>query len=216
MPRASLDTKLRNAVVQRDGGKCRGIEEYDCPLRERSSDASGFHVDHILPVADGGKDELENLQLLCPCCHAVKTKRDADNRNTLAALKRQKEDLKKELRELGVRDKIEREQAEIKQLKERLEVAKRGDKYVRALEDEDSEQGAVHTFIEQCVRDVYDDPDTIPVTFESLRRAFNEWKRVNEITGGSFELLKTRIHNRYGHKPIWGRRGWTNFKLVLN
>lgn len=216
MPRVSLDPKLRDAVVQRDGGKCCGIEDYECPLKNRSGDASGFHVDHILPVADGGKDELDNLQLLCPCCHAVKTKRDADNRNTLAALKRQKEELKKELRELGMRDRIEREQSEIKKLKETLEEAKRGDKYVKALENEDSEQGAVHKFMLQCIRDVYDDPDVKPVTLACLRATFQEWKRQNEIIGGSFELLRTRIHNQYGpHSTAW-RRGWKNFKLVLN
>ena len=30
-------------------------------------------VDHIIRVADGGSDDLENLQMLCACCHAGKT-----------------------------------------------------------------------------------------------------------------------------------------------
>lgn len=33
----------------------------------------GFQVDHIQEIADGGSNESDNLQLLCPTCHAKKT-----------------------------------------------------------------------------------------------------------------------------------------------
>lgn len=33
-----------------------------------------FEVDHIKELRDGGKDEYDNLQALCPNCHAEKTR----------------------------------------------------------------------------------------------------------------------------------------------
>ena len=38
------------------------------------------HVDHILPLADGGTDDVFNLQLLCEKCHKVKTIRENKQR----------------------------------------------------------------------------------------------------------------------------------------
>ena len=32
-----------------------------------------FEVDHIVALCDGGKDEYDNLQALCPNCRALKT-----------------------------------------------------------------------------------------------------------------------------------------------
>jgi 5-methylcytosine-specific restriction protein A len=37
----------------------------------------GHDVDHIINVADGGTDEDDNLQVLCPDCHRVKTQTEA-------------------------------------------------------------------------------------------------------------------------------------------
>ena len=31
-------------------------------------------IDHVLPVAEGGTDDMENLQTLCRGCHKLKTK----------------------------------------------------------------------------------------------------------------------------------------------
>jgi len=47
-------------------------EEPDC----RACGAPGQdadHVDHILPTSRGGTDDRDNLQRLCPRCHARKT-----------------------------------------------------------------------------------------------------------------------------------------------
>lgn len=38
----------------------------------------GKQVDHIVPLAKGGTDDLENLQLLCIECHKIKTQREAN------------------------------------------------------------------------------------------------------------------------------------------
>tara|TARA_B100000519_G_C14218982_1_gene426523 strand:- start:585 stop:1124 length:540 start_codon:yes stop_codon:yes gene_type:complete len=33
-----------------------------------------FEIDHIVELRDGGKDEYDNLQALCPNCHSLKTR----------------------------------------------------------------------------------------------------------------------------------------------
>ena len=58
------------------------MRDYSCPIstgfnadtspRDGSFDASGYHVDHI--DSDRNNNSEDNCQLLCPCCHAVKTK----------------------------------------------------------------------------------------------------------------------------------------------
>ena len=35
-----------------------------------------LELDHITPVAEGGADGLDNLQWLCPSCHAEKSRRE--------------------------------------------------------------------------------------------------------------------------------------------
>ena len=32
-----------------------------------------WHIDHVTPLADGGADDLTNMQALCADCHASKT-----------------------------------------------------------------------------------------------------------------------------------------------
>ena len=33
-----------------------------------------FHIDHIMPLAAGGNNDLDNLQVLCLECHQEKTR----------------------------------------------------------------------------------------------------------------------------------------------
>lgn len=57
-----------------------GCINYICPMWKSNGgnfDESGFEIDHIVEVTHGGTNELNNLQVLCPCCHSVKTKRCA-------------------------------------------------------------------------------------------------------------------------------------------
>ena len=41
-------------------------------------DSVPHHIDHIIPISEGGKGDLENLQLLCVPCHRKKTQRETD------------------------------------------------------------------------------------------------------------------------------------------
>ena len=60
--------KLRRQVIVRDGAVCQacGIicEAY-------------AQVDHIVPKAQGGTDDLGNLQTLCRRCHSKKTAQES-------------------------------------------------------------------------------------------------------------------------------------------
>lgn len=39
---------------------------------------SRFHVDHIVPLSQGGHDREKNLQVLCPACHDKKTELEVE------------------------------------------------------------------------------------------------------------------------------------------
>lgn len=40
-----------------------------------------WHLDHIVPLADGGQHGVQNLQTLCPACHKIKTAHEATIRS---------------------------------------------------------------------------------------------------------------------------------------
>lgn len=69
----------RRAVMQRDKYTCAGC----------GSIRMDHEVDHVVPLEQGGSNDLENLQLLCAWfdasgvkqgCHAAKTKAEAKGR----------------------------------------------------------------------------------------------------------------------------------------
>lgn len=42
-------------------------------------------VDHIIPVAEGGTNDRDNLMTVCPECHAIKSKEEANRGKARAA-----------------------------------------------------------------------------------------------------------------------------------
>ena len=56
-----INREIRSAVYERDG--------YRCVI---CGEASGITLDHILPVVEGGSDEIKNLQTLCYPCNYKK------------------------------------------------------------------------------------------------------------------------------------------------
>ena len=47
----------------------------------------GYHVDHVLPIAKGGTNNADNLQLLCPKCNLRKGARVEAEKARLARLR---------------------------------------------------------------------------------------------------------------------------------
>ena len=59
--------KIRKAALIRDQYLCQHCLPRPTPATD---------VDHIKPKADGGTDELSNLQSLCFDCHKIKTAKE--------------------------------------------------------------------------------------------------------------------------------------------
>ena len=55
---------MRFAIYQRDG--------YRCKMCGRSQNRAYLEVDHIFPIAKGGKSTYGNLQTLCHECNVRK------------------------------------------------------------------------------------------------------------------------------------------------
>lgn len=53
--------RLRAAVLERDG--------HVCQVRLVCDGAPATHVDHIVPVVDGGRDDPGNLRAACAACN---------------------------------------------------------------------------------------------------------------------------------------------------
>lgn len=64
-----VDPKLRRRVLSLAGGMCE--------ILSPGCTGVATEVDHIIPVAEGGADELDNLQAACPGCHRIKTQAEA-------------------------------------------------------------------------------------------------------------------------------------------
>lgn len=63
--RDPIGTPLRHECFKRDNYRC-----VECG---RTNKESILHADHILPVSQNGKDELDNLQTLCDNCNFLKS-----------------------------------------------------------------------------------------------------------------------------------------------
>ena len=62
--RQPIPRKLRHEVFKRDGYRCR-----ECGA---SKDDTSLEIDHIVPVAKGGTNDIDNLQTLCRECNSMK------------------------------------------------------------------------------------------------------------------------------------------------
>ena len=61
--RGKVSNKMRFAIYARDGNRCRMCGRYF---------SSGLEIDHIIPIAKGGKSTYDNLQTLCRSCNKKK------------------------------------------------------------------------------------------------------------------------------------------------
>lgn len=71
--------RLRGRALQARNARIKVRDLYTCQACGRVTDE--LEIDHIVPLsASGGTDGDDNLQCLCPACHAAKTKREAAGR----------------------------------------------------------------------------------------------------------------------------------------
>jgi 5-methylcytosine-specific restriction endonuclease McrA len=75
-----MERKVTQAKKKQIAGRQRfccsaNVEGYNCPLDNKPFDESGYEIDHIVELCNGGSNEDSNLQALCIMCHRVKTSR---------------------------------------------------------------------------------------------------------------------------------------------
>lgn len=86
MSRKTISNKIKTELIKEQNNKCANapnkhsinLEGYDCLLwkyMDGCFDESGGEVDHIIEHCFEKYDGKDNLQVLCPNCHTVKTKR---------------------------------------------------------------------------------------------------------------------------------------------
>jgi hypothetical protein len=63
-PRSGVTKRVRFLILERDGFRCRYCGA--------TPDVAELVIDHVIPVADGGSDEPDNLATACGDCNAGK------------------------------------------------------------------------------------------------------------------------------------------------
>ncbi|MCV3212787.1 HNH endonuclease [Plectonema radiosum NIES-515] len=64
-PRIRIPPEVRKYVFQRD--------KYQCQSCGKGNDETDLTIDHIIPLAHGGQNDISNLQTLCFPCNLQKT-----------------------------------------------------------------------------------------------------------------------------------------------
>jgi P4 family phage/plasmid primase-like protien len=73
------------------------------------------------------------------------------------------------------------------------------------------ETDVIGRFIREYVHELEEGEEIKGVTTGEMNRAFQDWKRENQIFQGSTTELRTRMEATYGKYP--GRGGWTSFRF---
>ena len=63
-----LTNKIRESVFEKDSWRCHYCDKKTVRVRGKLQAT----VDHIVPVSDGGSDDLENLVTACRSCNSKK------------------------------------------------------------------------------------------------------------------------------------------------
>ena len=82
--KADLRSRHFDAVLAKQGGQCAksfvtcevigdGYATHTCTWGNNRLRPGAADLDHVVPLADGGTDDEANLQVLCKCCHGLKT-----------------------------------------------------------------------------------------------------------------------------------------------
>ena len=98
-----MSPQLRNEILERNGFSCQqcGATAHDPdpfnPVRKLR-----LHIDHIVPISQGGDDSRENLRVLCSACNEGRSNLQAPTesaKNLLARIRRAPRGVQKEIYE---------------------------------------------------------------------------------------------------------------------
>lgn len=87
-----IQDKVKREVLKKQEYKCAnqyGINGYKCLLwryENGSFDLSGYQFDHIEEYCLTQNNSIDNIQALCPNCHAVKTKLFMKNKGVFSSI----------------------------------------------------------------------------------------------------------------------------------
>jgi hypothetical protein len=73
LKRVSIPEWCKTAVFHRDRGRCCSC---GCDLTSMFNIESKRHFDHIIPLAEGGLNDVSNIQLMCSICNNKKSNRE--------------------------------------------------------------------------------------------------------------------------------------------
>lgn len=98
-----ISPQLRNEILERNGFTCQqcGAGPGD-PDPFNPSRRVRLHVDHIIPISQGGTNDRENLRALCSACNQGRSNiriASEDARNILARLRRAPRSVQREVYE---------------------------------------------------------------------------------------------------------------------
>ena len=63
-PRIAIPPAVRSYVFERDN--------YQCQSCGKTNEQTELNIDHIIPLAKGGSNDISNLQTLCRSCNQKK------------------------------------------------------------------------------------------------------------------------------------------------
>ena len=79
LKRKRIPEWAKRAIKFRDHGHCVQCHK---DISEEQRNISEAHVDHIVPLAEGGLNDISNLQLLCEHCNTRKGAREVFTNNS--------------------------------------------------------------------------------------------------------------------------------------
>ncbi|MCV9371074.1 HNH endonuclease [Bacillus paralicheniformis] len=93
--------KRREEFAELSARKCAhcGIEGLVSKREANSNENLTYNIDHIIPQASGGTDDIDNLQLLCRPCNAAKSALNTEEFPSHYDCKHEVERMKTELEE---------------------------------------------------------------------------------------------------------------------
>lgn len=175
-----MQPKMRFEVFKRDGFKCQYCG--------RSAPEVTLEVDHIVPVAEGGKNEMLNLITSCRACNRGKGKTKLSDDAALVKEKVQLEELNERRiqLEMMLRWKQELSQLENKQIDAIAEIAVPGRELTPS-----GRKFVKKVLLEFGFNEVYEAAEIAALQYE------NDEKRINSLGGICYNRRSVRIN---GHQ----------------